>query len=113
MCEYGFHDRFYKINGEDYLEKYGLRTMFLQDVEFDKKYESPKSLFMKYVPETQEFGGYYESELGSELEVAHGKFHFLKYIHENVNKEDPRYKSYHLYKVLKYNLLEHDLIHKL
>ena len=81
---------------------------------FDKKFERPKSLFMRTDPETGEYEKYYESELGRELEVAHVKFHRLKYINENVNKEDPRYESYYLYEVLKYGLIEDwDLIHKL
>ena len=117
-CEYGFDDQFYELNGKEYVayrdEKDGLRSMFLSDVEFDKKFESPKSLFMRTDPETGEYENYRESELGCELEVAHVKFHRLKYIHENVNKEDPRYKSYYLYEVLKYSLHENwDLIHKL
>ena len=92
----------------------GLRSMFLDNVEFDKKYESPESLFMKFNPKTQKYKQYYESPLGGDLEVANAKFHHLKYIHENVNKKDPRYESRYLYEVLKYSLFEDwDLKHKL
>ena len=87
--------------------------MILTDVEFDKRFEIPKSLFMKTNPETGEYETYHESELGCELEEAHINFHRLKYIHENVNKEDTRYKSFDFYEVLKYGLRENCLIHKL
>ena len=69
---------------------------------------------MSFDPETQEYENYYESQLGSDLDKANQKFHSLKYIHENVNKEDPRYNSCNLYEVLKYSLHEdRDLNHKL
>ena len=117
-CKYGTDEHFYELNGKEYVanrdEKGGLRTMFLFNVQFDKKFESPKSLFMRTDPETGEYDSYYESELGCELERANTHFHRLKYIHENVNKEDPRYQSYHFYEVLKYMLYETwELTHKL
>ena len=110
-CEYGSDDQFYELNGKEYVayrdEKDGLRSMFLSDAKFDKKFESPKSLFLRTDPETGDYENYYESELEHEVEVAHSKFHLLKYINENVNKEDPRYESFNFYKVLKYGLFEH------
>ena len=110
-------DKFYTLNGKDYLEdrdeKDEIRSMILTDVEFDKRFERPKNLFMRIDPETGEYEGYYESQLGEDLEQAHVNFHRLKYIHENVNKEDPRYKSYNFYEVLKYGLSENCLVHKL
>ena len=116
-CELGTDDQFYNLNGKEYVanrdEEDGLRSMYLSDVEFDKKFEIPKSFFMRTNPETGEYETYRESELGHKLNDAHVKFHCLKYIHENVNKEDPRYKSFHFYEVLKYGLSENCLIHKL
>ena len=116
-CECGTDEKFYTLNGKEYVanrdEEDGLRSMILSDVEFDKKFESPKSLFMRTDPETGEYKNYSKSELVCELEEAHDKFHFLKYIHENVNKEDPRYNSFNFYEVLKYGLSENCLIHKL
>ena len=110
-------DKFYTLNGKDYLEdrdeKDEIRSMILTHVEFDKKFERPKYPFRRIDPETGEYKNYNESELGSDLYTAHVNFHRLKYIHENVNKEDPRYKSYDFYEVLKYGLSENCLIHKL
>ena len=97
ICEYGTHSSYYELNGKEYVanrdEKDGLRSMFISNVKFDKKIERPKSLFMRTDPETGEYEKYYESELERELEVAHVKFHHLKYLNENVNKEDPRYET--------------------
>ena len=117
-CELGTDDSFYEINGKEYVanrdEEDGLRTMYLYGVEFDKKFESPKSLFRRTNPETGEYGTYYESQLGNDLNKAHAEFLRLKYMHENVNKEDPRYKTFYFYKVLKYGLYESGgLNHKL
>ena len=110
-------EHYYELNGKEYVanidETGETRSLFLTNVEFDKRFESPKSLFMRTNPETGEYKNYYESRLGKDLEMAHLKFHRLKYIHENVNKEDPRYKTFYFYEVLKYGLSENCLIHKL
>ena len=110
-------DKFYTLNGKDYLEdrdeKEEIRSMILTNVEFDKKFERPRDLFMRIEPETGENETYPVSKLGRELNEVHLKFHRLKYVHENVNKEDPRYKSYYFYEVLKYGLSENCFIHKL
>ena len=111
-------EHYYELNGKEYVanrdETGETRSLFLTNVEFDKRFESPKSLFMRTNPETGKYESYYESQLGNDLNEVHDKFHRLKYIHENVNKEDPRYKTFYFYEVLKYGLYESGgLNHKL
>ena len=110
-------EHYYELNGKEYVSNRGetgeTRSLFLTNVEFDKRFESPKSLFMRTNPETGEYENYRESYLGRDLLEAHDKFDRLKYIYENVHKEDPRYKSFYFYEFLKYGLSENCLIHKL
>ena len=118
---YGFHNSFYKLNGKEYValtekndEKHELRSMFLTRVEFDKKYESPESLFMRFDPETNEYDRCYESELEREVDKSHYELAYKKYLLENINRKDPRYKLSDFCKILQYGLFEEEgLIHQL
>ena len=117
-CCSDYYQHCYELNGKEYIANRdktgGLRCMFLTDVEFDNKQVKPENIFMRTDPEIGEYENYYESELGRDLVDAHSKFHRLKYIYENVNKKDPRYKSFNFCEVLKYMLFETgELTHKL
>ena len=121
-CKLGSHDRYYEINGEDYLRyhededkrKYKIKTMFLSWAEFDENFKYPKSLFIRLDPDTNEYDTCYESEFEREVNVAYYKLHRKKYLLEKVDKKDPRYRSHYFYNVLKNVLFEEeDLRHEL